>query len=210
VLRELSVIGGGRRTDGMCPVCFCVDRDRLILLFLRTRTRLLDGRPARLLHLAPERSLQHALRRASSLQYFTGDLLMQEVGVRLDVRQLPFAAGTFDALIANHVLEHVTEDVMAMRELHRVLQPGGWAILQVPIARELAETFESPEITSPEGREAAFGQADHVRIYGRDYPARLGEAGFCVQLVPFARELGTLAYYHGLCIDEDVCFCTRE
>jgi hypothetical protein len=43
---------------------------------------------------------------------------------------------------------------------------------------------------TPEDRERLFGQADHVRRYGRDFTARLEEAGFNVRVEDYRRELG--------------------
>jgi hypothetical protein len=51
-------------------------------------------------------------------------------------------------------------------------------VIQVPITA--IETFEDPSINTPEGRLKAFGQEDHVRRYGFDFPERLKEAGFSV------------------------------
>ncbi len=68
-----------------------------------------------------------------------------------------------------------------MGELFRVLKPGGWAILQVPISSVLEKTFEDFSVTSPDDRERIFGQKDHVRIYGKDYTDRLTSAGFKVE-----------------------------
>lgn len=94
---------------------------------------------------------------------------------------MAFADASFDAVICNHVLEHVPDDVAAMAEVFRVLAPGGWAMLQVPFAVKLARTYEDPTIRSPEARREAFGQRDHVRIYGRDYTERLESVGFRVE-----------------------------
>src|SRR5262249_12426105 len=77
-----------------------------------------------------------------------------------------------------HVLEHVPDDRRAMREFYRVLKPGGWAILLVPITVE--RTFEDPAVVDPAERLRLFGQEDHVRRYGPDYGDRLSEAGFAV------------------------------
>ena len=76
-------------------------------------------------------------------------------------------------------LEHVTEDRQAIAELYRVLRPGGWAVLLVPIRGQ--ETHEDPAIQTPEARREAYDQEDHVRMYGRDFKDRLAEAGFSVQ-----------------------------
>jgi SAM-dependent methyltransferase len=82
------------------------------------------------------------------------------------------------------------DDRKAMRELYRVLRPGGWAVVLVPIDFSRAETFEDPSIVAPTDRERLFGQDDHVRVYGRDFTARLEEAGFTVRVEDFMRELG--------------------
>jgi predicted SAM-dependent methyltransferase len=79
------------------------------------------------------------------------------------------------------VLEHIPNDYDAIGEIHRILKPGGWAILQVPVSRVLETTYEDPSITEPDRREEAFGQFDHVRIYGQDYRTRLEKAGFMVK-----------------------------
>jgi len=65
----------------------------------------------------------------------------------------------------SHVLEHITDDRAAMRELRRILRPGGWAIVMVPIEHGRTTTYEDPSITTPEERERAYWQSDHVRLY---------------------------------------------
>jgi len=83
-------------------------------------------------------------------------------------------------VIANHVLEHIKEEEKVLPEILRVLKPGGLAILQVPIANKLNKTFEDPTILTKDDREKFYGQFDHVRLYGKDYPDRLSAAGFIV------------------------------
>ena len=73
-----------------------------------------------------------------------------------------------------------------MRELHRVLAPGGQAILQVPFSRAIPSTLEEPTIDDPAQQSERFGQCDHVRLYAfDDYVARLRAAGFDVRYVAF-------------------------
>lgn len=106
------------------------------------------------------------------------------------------------------MLEHVPEDRRALAELFRVLQPGGWAILQVPIDSSLEHTLEDP-IDDPAERARRYGQDDHVRLYGRDYPDRLREAGFEVTRDPWVRELPpAVVSDHGL-KPMDVFFCRK-
>lgn len=175
-----------KRGDVLCPRCNSLERHRLIWLFLMSRTNLFNAR-TKLLHVAPEVCFSRRFKRMQNIDYLTGDLYNPAM-IKLDVTDMQFADNTFDAVICNHVLEHVPNDRRAMREIYRVLKPGGWAILQVPIRKEM--TYEDPSITSPEDRLRHYGQEDHVRWYGYDYPDRLAEAGFEVKVEPFAEELG--------------------
>jgi hypothetical protein len=70
-----------------------------------------------------------------------------------------------------------------MKELYRVMTPGGWGVFQVPQDLDRAETFEDPDITDRIERARIFGQYDHVRIYGRDYFDKLRSVGFTVEEV---------------------------
>lgn len=180
VLREKHVIGGGYRLNALCPCCNATDRERLVYLYLTRRTELLD-RPSRLLHIAPEPGLRRLLSGRAILDYVSADLLREDVDLQMDVTRIPFPDASFDVILCNHVLEHVPDDRQAMTELFRVIRPGGWAVLQVPISAVLEHTLEDFTVTSAADRERVFGQADHVRIYARDYLDRLRAAGFDVE-----------------------------
>jgi predicted SAM-dependent methyltransferase len=140
------------------------------------------------LHIAPEKGLEKRLRKQHG-DYLTADLYEQDVMVKMDITDIQFADGSFDVILCNHVLEHVPDDRKAMSELHRVLRPGGWGILQVPISKLLRSTYEDSSITTDAGREQAFGQSDHVRIYGPDYRERLERAGFDVDIYDWTTEI---------------------
>jgi SAM-dependent methyltransferase len=170
-------------TDRQCRVCRSLERHRLISLLFALRPFLL--RPgATVLHIAPERMLGAQLK-ASASRYVSGDLHGEFGPERLDVLELPFDRDAFDIVVCNHVLEHVPDDARAMRELRRVLRPGGWAMLLVPDVRE-PSTAESPEVTDPDERLRLYGQADHVRRYGWDYLDRLCDAGFETEVIRLA------------------------
>ena len=63
---------------------------------------------------------------------------------------MPFEDDSFDATLCNHVMEHVADDIKAMKEILRVLKPGGWAIIQVPFFPPLPEkTLEDPMLPHP-------------------------------------------------------------
>jgi SAM-dependent methyltransferase len=173
--------------DRACWNCGSLERDRLLWLFLDRHGDVV--RPGMdVLHVAPERALQRRLRQLPEARYLSGDLASPLADVRLDVTELQFSDESFDLVVCNHVLEHVPDDRRAMRELHRVLRPGGVAILLVPDVRS-DETFEDPSVTDPDERQRLFGQDDHVRVYGWDYLDRLRDAGFEMEVVRMAESL---------------------
>jgi SAM-dependent methyltransferase len=170
--------GDPPRARAMCPGCRSLERHRLLHLFLaRPGAPSLDDKA--ILHIAPESHLSMRLRR--NPRYVTGDVSAAGVDRVVDVCAMPFADGEFDVVIANHVLEHVADDGRALREIHRVLGPTGWAILMVPIVEARDTTHEDPALEDPAQRRLYFGQEDHVRLYGRDYLTRLAAAGFRVE-----------------------------
>lgn len=211
-LRRFLPFGVRRRPNALCPVCKSVERHRALWLYLGRCTDLLGGKPRRLLHVAPELPLARRLRGAG-LQYTSIDLSSRKAMLRMDVTRLAFGDASFDVILCNHVLEHVPDDRQALAELHRVLRPGGWAVVQVPIRGDA--TDEDPTVTNAAERERRFGQADHVRQYGRDYEARLRAAGFAVDTLPFAASLPErLQRRYGLVRhdewdDEDIRVCRK-
>jgi SAM-dependent methyltransferase len=129
------------------------------------------------LHVAPERALQPLLR-ARFAHHVTLDLQRPDVDLCASLTALPFADRSCGAILCNHVLEHIEDEAQALRELWRVLKPGGWVLLSVPIAGE--HTIEDPAIQSPKDRLRHYGQVDHVRQYGRDFSQRVSRHGFTV------------------------------
>jgi predicted SAM-dependent methyltransferase len=89
-----------------------------------------------------------------------------------------------------------------MKEMFRVLKPGGKAIITVPIDESLTTTYEDFNIKSPAEREKHFGQWDHVRWYAPDIKDRLQEKGFEVELVRYADHYSSEDFQRfGLCND---------
>lgn len=163
-----------------------------------------------MLHVAPERTFARKLGSVAGLDYLTADLVDPDAMVRLDVTDIPYPADSFDVICCSHVLEHVPDDRRAMREFFRVLAPGGWAVLNVPISAD--RTVEDPSVVDPAERERRFGQRDHVRRYGPDYRQRLQEAGFTTRVITApelvgpdeARRLGIATPAAG-----EIFFCTK-
>ena len=168
-------------------VCLSHPRHRSMILYLAEV--LPTDRRLRLLHFAPEKVLSAFLRTYGNINYLSADIDPKRALVAEDITRLSFADRSFDAILCMHVLEHIGDDRKAMRELRRVLRPGGFAILDVPIDYTRKNTYEDPAIASPEERTRAYWQHDHVRLYGMDFPERLAEAGFLVSQDDYIKKL---------------------
>jgi SAM-dependent methyltransferase len=165
------------RSNALCPGCLSLERHRLIWLYLKKKSNFFDAK-LKVLHVAPEACFIKRFEKQHGQNYITADIESPLAKVKMDIHKIPFEANTFDVVLCNHVLEHVENDIQAMREINRVLKPGGFSILQVPFFIPIPETtFEDTSITDPREREKVFGQDDHVRKFGHDYPKRLEKAG---------------------------------
>ncbi len=196
------------RPNALCPGCLSLERHRLMWLWLRDRTDLFSSHP-RVLHIAPERCFISRFEKMFGDDYITADLESPLAKLKMDVRQIPFSDNSFDVVICNHLLEHIDDDRLAMREILRVMRHGGWGVMMCPVNPDRENTYEDPAITTPEGRLGAYGQADHMREYGRDYPERLRGEGFDVDCVDYTTTLGTekIAYY---AIRPDIIYRVRK
>lgn len=165
------------RPNAWCPRCGSAERHRLLWLYLERETTVLRE-PVRVLHMAAEPGLSRRLSALPTVDYTSADLFDTQSTVRADITDLPFEDGSFDVVLCNHVLEHIDDDRLAMRELARVLAPGGQAIMQHPVDTGREHTYEDPSVTDPAERDRLFFQHDHLRVYGRDFSRRLQENGF--------------------------------
>jgi len=171
-----------RTVDGYCPRCDAKARHRRIWLYLQRRTDLWSGR-RRLLEIAPVWALARRFRGMRGIQYTGVDIRAAGPYVTVvgDVTALPLDDESMDIVLCIHVLEHVARDRQAIAEVYRVLAPGGWALVSVPL-RLNEPTYEDLTVTEPGERLRLFGEEDHVRLYGLDLRDRLEAAGFSVEL----------------------------
>lgn len=186
--RALLPAGLAHRPNARCPRCGSLERHRLIWLYLQKKTDLF-AIPYKVLDVAPEEILQRKLRVIPNLDYLSIDLASPLAMKKMDITKLELPDASYDVIFCNHVFEHIPDDRAAMRELRRVLKPGGWAILQTPIDLQRAVTDEDPSITDPQELLRRFGQADHVRMYGRDFFDRLKDSGWKVSRERFIDSL---------------------
>lgn len=198
------------RENALAPHSMSLERHRLIWLYLREKTNFFTA-PQKVLHIAPEYCFLKLFRKQKNLDYITADLISPWANVKMDVQDIPFPESSFDVVICNHVLEHVDSDHKAMQEIYRVLKPGGFAILQVPMDLSMEHTLEDSAINTPELREKHYQQRDHLRFYGKDYGKRLSDAGFMVEESNFVKTLpANLVERYALTKDEILYVCRKS
>jgi len=183
-----------KRTNVQCPRCKSVERHRLYYLFLKEYLNKLSNKSIKILHISPEKSLRKLFCSYPNIKYLSIDISLFKAMRRENIESLSFSNHSFDLIFCSHVLEHVRNDQKALAEIKRVLKPNGLAIIQVPIknyfrGKKITQTLEEIEPLNPKQREIIFGQADHYRLYSRDFYQQLIKSGFNIKIIKFANKL---------------------
>lgn len=199
------------RENALSPGSMSLERHRLLWLFLQKFKPEFFQEKLALLHIAPEYCFLNRFKKMDNLSYTTADLNSPWADIHMDAHEMPFSDNKFDVIFCNHVLEHVADDKQVMSELYRVMKTGGWGIFQIPQDISLAKTHGDPSVTDPRERERLYGQSDHVRQYGLDYPEFLKEAGFSVQKIEWEKEISQeLVNRYALPKGEHLYLCTKN
>ncbi len=170
------------RPNALCPGTLSLERDRLLWLYLDRQTDFLTKKLC-VLHVAPEQAFFQQFKTFSHWDYTTTDLHSPLGGCQSRSHRSRLCRRELRSDLLQPRSRAHPRGCQSLAELYRILRKGGTAILQVPLEEERITTFEDTSITHPKERSEAFGQYDHVRIYGQDYYQRLAAAGFQVQAV---------------------------
>ena len=198
-----------QRDNALSPGTLSLERHRLLWLYLNNET-IFFSRSLKVLHVAPEQCFYNLFKNLKNINYTTFDLNSPLADIKGDICNLPFKENSFDFILCNHVLEHINDDKKAMKELYRVLNKNGTAILQVPINQKSSKTFEDSSIVDKKERIEKFGQYDHIRLYGLDYFKKLESFGFKVDPLKYSKEFTESEIIkYGLIKDEIIPVCKK-
>jgi predicted SAM-dependent methyltransferase len=162
-----------------CPRCHANDRERHLFLYFKANNFEKIFYKKNILHFAPEKHLSELIKTYNPNIYIQCDLQPKSKNIqKINIENIPHKNSTFELIIANHVLEHVYNDSLAIKEIYRVLKPEGFAVLQVPFSKKLPSTFSDAKINTDYLKNFFYGQEDHVRIYGQDFIERIRNNGF--------------------------------
>ena len=147
--------------DKLCPYCGSLSRDRRLWEIVNQEF-LTQG--MKILDFSPSRSLFKRFKKLDNIYYFSSDLSGDFLAdYHYNITKMDVEDGLFDLIICYHILEHVEHDIVAMRELYRVLKAKGSCLIQTPFKE--GDIYEDPNIISEKDRLKHFGQEDHLRIY---------------------------------------------
>jgi SAM-dependent methyltransferase len=188
--------------DRLCPRCGSIQRARRLWQILND-TFLIPQQ--KILDFSPSRSLYRVMKKGD---YFyissdvSGDFISE---TSYDIMNIDSEEESYNLIICYHILEHIENDTMAMKELWRVLKKDGYCLIQTPFKE--GEIFEDYSVTTPEEREIYFGQSDHVRIYSvYGLKNRLENVGFTVEVRNYIEKQDNI---YGFSERETVLICYK-
>lgn len=202
--------GAQNRPNVLCPHDFTLERHRLMWYYLKNHSNFFTAEGLKVMHVAPEQCFLGKFKKQKNLEYVTSDLESPIADMHFDLHDIPLEDNQYDVIFCNHVMEHVDDYHRCMQELLRIMKPGGWGIMQVPIDYTRTETYEDPTITDPKEREKHFWQYDHVRLFAQDYPDKLRNAGFEVENFEFKKEMEEEYYKRYRFQDSEILYIVRK
>lgn len=188
---EFKPFGASKRKRAQCPLCGSLERHRLIyLLFQNKFWELLNEKSIKLLHFAPEKVFYNYFRNQQNIDYYPVDINPKlfesgniKIREKINMENINYPDNEFDFIYNGHVLQCVNDDAKAIKELYRVLKPGGVCITLVPINNSIDETLEKKEYNTPQLRKKHYGDKHHRRLYSMDLIDKFEYYGFNVEIM---------------------------
>ena len=148
-------------------------RGRSLVYLFKNEEDLL--RKKKVLHCSPEPELKlyiNNIKKRLEINYKTADIVRGQ-DLLMDITKIQFPDNSFDIVICHRVLEHILDDIEALKEFFRILAPKGFLSISVPQSMH-RETLEwlVPDKTHD----------FHVRHYGKDFVEKICNVGFRVEL----------------------------
>lgn len=202
--RKLRTFISLKNNDLLCPFCGSLARNRRLWKILNTENYLRGD----VLHFSPSRNIYRKLKKRTDITYITSDYEDEFIAdYTFDITNIDQKDAAFDTIICFHVLEHIPNDLKAMKELYRIAKPNANVLIQTPFKE--GDIYENESITTPEDRLQHFGQEDHVRIYSPEgLKTRLTQVGFTVKSLYFTPENNDA--YFGYASPEIVLIATKN
>jgi len=179
----------------LCPKCGSSVYQRALVEYMQETFK--ADAPYKVLEIGPHSSdpVGSVLK---NMEYISIDIAKGRAMVQMDLRKLSYKDNVFDIVVCSAVLEHINEDVVALKEMYRALKPGGIAIIEIPIGyyKDMLGTHT-----------VEFGGTpfyEHYRSYGYDFNEKMEQVGFKYRSIDYKDEsLGfvspsILGFYEGV------------
>lgn len=180
--------GNVQRKNAKCPNCLSLERTRLLWLYL-TNELDINEKTLKVLHFAPERTLESKFKKLKNIQYISADINPELADVRMDLMDIPLQDNSIDLIICSHVLGHVPDETKAISEIARILKFNGKAIIITVIDPHLETTYEDSSITTAENRLRSYGERDLLRKHGKDFKNRIAHPSWTVSNIDYLSQL---------------------
>jgi SAM-dependent methyltransferase len=179
--RKMRSYGNKRRKNASCPYCFSLERTRVLDFYLQNETNAYQA-SIKLLHIAPEPVIMSKLKNNKNLNYISGDINPDYADYEIDITSIPFPDNYFDLIICSHVLGHIPEESIAIKELYRTLSTDGKALIMTILDRNNPHTHEDLSLTTDSERISHYTEHNLCRLHGIDFEKRLSNEGFTVEV----------------------------
>lgn len=199
---RFSAIAGASyvRYNAICPVCGSAERNRALIEYMNKRGDF-SKKGIKCLDIGPTRGFR-AYFETQGRNYISIDFDSDLAMIKMDTTQLGFPDNTFAFIICSHVLEHVKDDLQAIKEMYRILGSRGVCYIMVPFNKNRTNTieYERPNPLDPV----------HLRSYGLDVMNRIKSIGFRVEKIDLVSELNKEDVNRYGLGTEEICFsCTK-